>query len=181
MMRPTPSADLGVDMHLYENNSPHCPRTTETDAAPRSVGSSTHCLSLDAMSPSFLAAYGTLMRSVGGPEPLGGADQGTFVAECRFAGLLYDLGRFPGATPGDGIIHGELSRLHDPQAWTALDRYEGYDPDHEPASLFVRRRVTLEHPADQTAWVYWYNGDVSGHPRVPSGNWAVYVDTGAQE
>lgn len=133
------------------------------------------------MSPSFLAAYGTLMRSVGGPEHLGGADQRIFVAECRFAGLLYDLGRFPGATPGDGTIHGELFRLRDPRAWTTIDRYEGYDPDRENASLFVRRRVALEHPANQTAWVYWYNGDVSGHPRVPSGDWAAYADANPQE
>lgn len=133
------------------------------------------------MSPPFLVAYGTLMRSFGGPERLGVADQLSFVAEGRFAGLLYDLGRFPGAMPGDGVVHGELFRLRDPQAWTVIDRYEGYNADREKTSLFVRRRVTLEHPADQTAWVYWYNGDVSGHPRVPSGNWETYVDADSQE
>lgn len=123
----------------------------------------------------LLATYGTLMRSFGGCERLGVADRVSFVQTCRFVGVLYDLGRFPGAVPGEGTVHGELLRLHDPQVWAVLDRYEGYDPDREEDSLFVRRRVDLQEPSDQTAWVYWFNGDPTGQPRVPSGDWAAYV------
>jgi gamma-glutamylcyclotransferase (GGCT)/AIG2-like uncharacterized protein YtfP len=125
-------------------------------------------------SPLLLATYGTLMRSFGGCERLGVADQVSFVRMCRFAGVLYDLGRFPGAVPGDATVHGELLRLHDPQVWAVLDQYEGYDADHEEASLFVRRRVDLQEPSDRTAWVYWFNGDPTGRSRVPSGDWAAY-------
>jgi gamma-glutamylcyclotransferase (GGCT)/AIG2-like uncharacterized protein YtfP len=125
--------------------------------------------------PRKLATYGTLMRAAGGIEQLGVADRISFVQACRFAGVLYDFGRFPGAVPGNGTVHGELVRLHDPQVWTVLDRYEGYDPEREGDSLFVRRRVDLQEPSDQTAWVYWYNGDPTGHPRVASGNWAAHV------
>jgi gamma-glutamylcyclotransferase (GGCT)/AIG2-like uncharacterized protein YtfP len=122
-------------------------------------------------SPPLLATYGTLMQASGGFERLGVADRVSVVGACRFEGCLYDLGRFPGAVPGAGVVHGELVRLADAQLWTVLDRYEGYDPDNEAASLFVRRRVSMTEPADQTAWVYWYNGDPGEAPRVPSGDW----------
>lgn len=125
----------------------------------------------------YLATYGTLMRTVGGVEWLGVADRVSFVDTCRFEGLLYDLGRFPGAVPGDGIVQGELIRLHDPQVWTVLDRYEGWDPDDEEGSLFVRRHVSLVEPSDRTAWVYWYNGDPTGRPRISSGDWSAYVQS----
>lgn len=121
-----------------------------------------------------LITYGTLMRSFGGVDRLGIDDRLSFVETCRFAGVLYDLGRFPGAVPGGEIIHGELFRLRDPQAWAVLDRYEGYDADREDDSLFVRRQVDLISPPDRTAWVYWFNGDPTGRPRVESGDWATY-------
>lgn len=121
-----------------------------------------------------LATYGTLMRAFGGLGRLGITDRVSFVQTCQFAGVLYDLGRFPGAVPGDGEVHGELFRLHDPQAWTVLDAYEGYETGQEEDSLFVRRPVALQEPTGRTAWVYWFNDDPAGHPRVPSGDWAAY-------
>jgi gamma-glutamylcyclotransferase (GGCT)/AIG2-like uncharacterized protein YtfP len=127
-------------------------------------------------SPLLLATYGTLMRGVGGLDRLGVANRISFVDPCRFGGLLYELGCFPGAVPGAGTVHGELLRLHDPEVWTVLDQYEGYDADGEDDSLFVRRRVSLRVPADQAAWIYWFNGDPAGRPRVPSGDWTTYVE-----
>lgn len=115
------------------------------------------------------------MRSFEAHERLGVADRLSFVSPCVLSGVLYDLGQFPGAVPGEGAVHGELFRLRDPQLWAVLDRYEGYDPNREAASLFLRRLVTLQAPTDQTAWVYWYNGDPTDCPRVPSGDWAAYV------
>lgn len=128
------------------------------------------------MSPPLLATYGTLMRSFDRHEQLGLADRLVYVTRCRWSGRLYDLGSFPGAVPGAGTVHGELFRLRDPQVWRVLDHYEGYDPAREEASLFVRRQVPLDDPADETAWVYWYNGDPGDHPQVPSGDWAASVD-----
>ena len=127
-------------------------------------------------SPPLLATYGTLMRAFNASERLGIAEQISFVETCRFDGILYDLGRFPGAVPGDGIVRGELLRLHDPQVLRVLDRYEGYDADREDDSLFVRRRVEVQEPSARTAWVYWFNGDLTGRPRVESGDWATYVE-----
>lgn len=124
----------------------------------------------------LLVTYGTLMRDFGGLDRLGIADRVSFVETCRFAGLLYDLGRFPGAVPGHGTVHGELLRLRDPQVWARLDRYEGYDADREDDSLFVRRRIDLISPPDWTAWVYWFSGDPTGRPQVESGDWAAHVE-----
>jgi gamma-glutamylcyclotransferase (GGCT)/AIG2-like uncharacterized protein YtfP len=121
-----------------------------------------------------LATYGTLMRGFGMIERLGIQHQLTFVEPCRWQGLLYDLGAYPGAVPGDGLVHGEMFRLSSSAVWSVLDHYEGYDPDREAASRFVRRRVSLDHP-DRAAWVYWFNGETTGHPQVPSGDWAAYV------
>jgi gamma-glutamylcyclotransferase (GGCT)/AIG2-like uncharacterized protein YtfP len=129
----------------------------------------------------FLATYGTLMRAFDGIERLGIDDRVSVVGTCRFEGVLYDLERFPGAVPGEGTVHGELFRLHDSQVWTVLDRYEGYDADREEASLFVRRRIDLGAPAGKTAWVYWFNGDPGGRPRVASGDWAAYVEGDARQ
>jgi len=125
----------------------------------------------------YLATYGSLMCAVGGVERLGLKNRVAVVDTCRFAGRLYDLGRFPGAVPGDGIVHGELLRLRDSQVWSVLDRYEGYDPKNEGDSLFVREKVTLREPSDQMAWVYWFNGEPVGHRRVASGDWAAYIQT----
>lgn len=125
------------------------------------------------MSLSFLATYGTLMRPFGCLEELGLEAQVTFRSRCRFEGEMYDLGAFPGAVPGSDRLHGELFHLGSPRVLEVLDEYEGYFPDREEASLFVRRPVLLQRPA-QEAWVYWYNGDPVDLPRVRSGDWAAY-------
>ncbi len=127
------------------------------------------------MSSSLLATYGTLMQGFGAQERLGLQDQLTFQGPCRWAGRLYDLGSVPGAVPGEQVVHGELFRLASASVWTVLDEYEGYDPAAEADSWYVRRRVSLQKPADCTAWVYWYNGDLSGTSPVPSGDWRRYT------
>lgn len=127
------------------------------------------------MSTPFLATYGTLMRAFDAQARLGVEEQLSYAGPCEWAGVVYDLGRCPGAVPGPGRVQGELFRLASPSVWAVLDAYEGYDPDRTAASQFVRRRVELRHPADQTAWVYWFNGDVADVPRVPSGDWASHV------
>ena len=126
------------------------------------------------MSSPLLATYGTLMRSFGSQDDLGVREELEFVERCRWSGELYDLGSFPGAVPGEGTVHGELFRVDASAVWTVLDQYEGYDSDRPEASPFVRRRVSLSSPS-VTAWVYWYNGELVGQPRVPSGDWRAHL------
>ena len=123
----------------------------------------------------LLATYGTLMRGFDAQDRLGVRDRLSFVGGCRWDGDLYDLGAFPGAVRGDGCVHGELFRLSSPAVWAVLDDYEGYDPEREAASPFVRRRVRLRRPPGRTAWVYWFNGTPEEAQRIPSGDWARHV------
>jgi gamma-glutamylcyclotransferase (GGCT)/AIG2-like uncharacterized protein YtfP len=126
------------------------------------------------MSCPLLATYGTLMRDFEMHERLGVEGHLTFVERCRWRGVLYDLGRFPGAVPGTEIIRGDLFRVESSDVLRTLDEYEGYDPERASASLFLRQHVRLVSP-DRVAWVYWFNGDPGAAPRVPSGDWAAYV------
>lgn len=116
------------------------------------------------------------MRAFDYQEQLGIEDEMQFVDACQWAGQMYDLGSFPGAVPEAGTVHGELFRLASPELWTLLDSYEGYNANWEATSVYLRRQVALEVPSDCTAWVYWYNGDPSGHPLVESGDWREYVE-----
>lgn len=116
------------------------------------------------------------MQGLGAQETLGVQERLSFKGACRIEGRLYDLGTVPGAVPGEQVIHGELFRLASASVWTVLDAYEGYDPDREEASTYVRRRVSLHAPPDCTAWVYWYNGDPTRGALVPSGDWREYID-----
>jgi gamma-glutamylcyclotransferase (GGCT)/AIG2-like uncharacterized protein YtfP len=126
------------------------------------------------MSTRLLATYGTLMRAFEAQARLGVEGQLSYVGPCEWTGVVYDLGRCPGAVPGAGRVQGELFRVVSSSVWTVLDAYEGYAPGREAASPFVRRRVELSAPP-RTAWTYWYNGDVETAPRVPDGDWAAYV------
>ena len=128
------------------------------------------------MSVRLLVTYGTLLRRFERHGVLGVEEDLEFVTRTRLNGELYNLGAYPGAIPGDGIVCGELFRIHRPGAIRRIDRYEGYNSDREEASLFVRRRVSLNVPTDETAWVYWYNGDVSEYERIPSGDWTDVSD-----
>ncbi len=79
---------------------------------------------------------------------------------------LVDLGRYPGAIPGDGTIVGELVELRNEEQLAMLDQAEGCD---RTPPLYERVDVTVRGKA---AWLYVYAGDVTGMPRIPSGDWA---------
>jgi gamma-glutamylcyclotransferase (GGCT)/AIG2-like uncharacterized protein YtfP len=87
--------------------------------------------------------YGTLKRGHGNHHWLAGAP---FQGEAELPDVvLHDLGPFPMAVPGEGIVIGELYRI-DAAALVRLDRLEGYP------RLYDRRPLPL---ADgRTAWVY---------------------------
>lgn len=129
----------------------------------------------DTFRPLHIAVYGTLMRPFDAQERLGIADQLAYEGPCRFEGVLYDLGAFPGAVPGDEVVQGELFRILDPRAMPKMDRLEGYDPAHEEGSQYLRRAIDLVGPEGKRAWVYWYNGPVEEGARVPSGSWIEHL------
>lgn len=93
---------------------------------------------------------------------------------------LYDIGTYPGLVPSEraeDVVHGEVLALCDANAvWPWLDRYEGIGAapggsDDE----YARRRcpVILASGEIVEAWVYIFQGDISGARPVPDGRWRV--------
>lgn len=84
---------------------------------------------------------------------------------------MLNLGGFPGITPGDGRIRGEV---HEFTGFVELDRIEGcYKNDKN--SLYLREEVEIELPDGDTitAWTYIFNrAEELEDPRIiPNGDW----------
>ncbi|MDQ4129567.1 MAG: gamma-glutamylcyclotransferase [Actinomycetota bacterium] len=120
-----------------------------------------------------IAFYGLLLsglRAGALPDLPGGL---RFERPCRIPGVLYDLGGYPALRPGEGSVRGELYAIDDPPVLARLDAFEGFKPDDEEGSLYVRRSVALLEPPEE-AWVYVYNRDPSGRPAIASGDWRAH-------
>ena len=105
--------------------------------------------------------YGTLKRGHGNHHWLAGAP---FMGEAELPQVvLFDLGPFPMAVPGNGRVIGELYRI-DAAALARLDRLEGYP------RLYDRRPLPL---ADgRSAWVYLGRPHQVRHvPPIADGRW----------
>ena len=101
----------------------------------------------------------------------------TLVGDAKVKGYLYDMGNYPVATPtsDDAFIVGELYQLNNEEefswAMAQLDDYEGINADEGEVALYGRETATIHiHNTTVEAWIYWYTGDVSGHPIVASGD-----------
>jgi gamma-glutamylcyclotransferase (GGCT)/AIG2-like uncharacterized protein YtfP len=79
---------------------------------------------------------------------------------------LYDLGAYPAATPGDGVIQGDLL-LVDEAALPIADRIEGHP------GYYRRAQVTVQTPTGTVeAWIYWAPpGLTTGRQRITNGDW----------
>lgn len=104
-------------------------------------------------------------------------------AYAKVKGKLYDLGDYPAGTPTDdenAFIVGELYVIkNQPEfSWAIgqLDDYEGVTTEPGEVQLY-RRELTDVSVNDQTikAWIYWYNGNVSGRPLITSGDMMEYL------
>jgi gamma-glutamylcyclotransferase (GGCT)/AIG2-like uncharacterized protein YtfP len=104
------------------------------------------------------------------------------ISAAKVKGKLYDLGEYPAAVPTDEdtYIVGELYDIKDESefSWAIgqLDDYEGVNVEADEVQLY-RRELTEITTDDKkvTAWIYWYNGDVSGKPVVASGDILEYM------
>lgn len=79
---------------------------------------------------------------------------------------LYDIGAYPAATPGEGVIHGDLLRI-EAAALPIADRIEGHP-------VFYRRAtVIVQTPQGQVeAWIYWAPpGLTTGRRQIANGDW----------
>lgn len=106
----------------------------------------------------------------------------TLVSEAKVKGKLFDMGSYPAGVPSkdNAFITGELyvAKSKEEFYWaiSQLDDYEGVNV--EPDEMQLYRRELTEIYLNNTvthAWIYWYNGDVSGKPFVPSGDIIKYI------
>ena len=99
----------------------------------------------------LLFVYGTLMTrargSLGADMRARLKDTSVSLGAATMPGRLFGMGTFPvmiaAAAPSD-IVHGEVLRLHDPEAaFVWLDPYEGIEPGHRRAGEYERVRRTV--------------------------------------
>ena len=103
------------------------------------------------------------------------------IGEATVQGKVFDLGEFPGAVPAsDGsLIKGELYDIKNEREFTwaicQLDDYEGTLPEPHEKPLYRREiaEVMINDLAVQ-AWIYWFNGDVTGKTLITSGDTVDY-------
>jgi len=106
----------------------------------------------------------------------------SFVGEAKVRGKLFDMGSYPAGLPTNDnhFIVGELYKIkHENEfSWAIgqLDDYEGMSVEPDEVQLY-RREITEVNISGQVthAWIYWYNGDVSGRPVIPSGDILQYL------
>jgi len=129
-----------------------------------------------------LFVYGSLRSGFHHPAYAYISDNFTLVGPAKIKGLLYDMGEYPAAIPisDESFIVGELYELKDNLDfyWVIeqIDDYEGLNVEQDETALFKREEVEV-YLSDRTttAWVYWYNSDVSGRPFIPSGDILDYI------
>jgi gamma-glutamylcyclotransferase (GGCT)/AIG2-like uncharacterized protein YtfP len=79
---------------------------------------------------------------------------------------LYDLGAYPAATSGAGVIQGDLLWV-DAAALPIADRIEGHP------TFYRRAQVTVQTATGAVeAWIYWAPpGLAAGRPQITNGDW----------
>ena len=104
------------------------------------------------------------------------------VGEAVVKGNLYGKGEFPVARPTeeDKFISGELYAVNSPSefSWAIeqLDDYEGINVEAGETPLYKREATTAYiKGVGSTAWVYWFNGDVTDCPVIESGDLLQYL------
>lgn len=104
------------------------------------------------------------------------------LGEAVVRGKLHDAGENPVAVsdPGDHFITGELYELKDPAmfewAFEQLDDYEGINSEPGNRPLYKRETADIYREGNATrAWLYWYNGDVTGMPILEMGDVLRYL------
>ncbi|MFV0605204.1 MAG: gamma-glutamylcyclotransferase [Niabella sp.] len=105
-----------------------------------------------------------------------------FLGSATVKGTMYDLGEYPVVVHQDTgrEIKGELYQIiHDREfsyAMAQLDDYEGLYPEEGEDVNYEREAVDVTVNGEvMTAWVYWYNKDVSGFPIVEHGDMLAYA------
>ena len=77
----------------------------------------------------------------------------------RIRGQLWDLGPFPAAIEGEGVIKGMIIRANVPEGFLhVMDRYEGFYGEGNPYNYYERKRtVAISEDGEKIeCWVYFF-------------------------
>jgi gamma-glutamylcyclotransferase (GGCT)/AIG2-like uncharacterized protein YtfP len=128
------------------------------------------------MSEDLFFVYGTLKEGGKLAGPYNRYRESSVQAKLKGFDL-FNLGWFPGIKKGEGVVVGELHRYRESDAVTAMfDRVEGYDPNYEKYSLFLRRKVIVEDTDgnEYEAIAYLFNQDTpKDAKKIEDGNWPI--------
>lgn len=117
----------------------------------------------------YLFVYGSLRSAAGTDWSRRLAANAELIGAGRVQGSLFQLGQFSGlvlSRDADRWVVGEVHRLHNPETyWPVLDEYEGSE---YPRCVV---EVRLDDGRHLSAWVYYYQGDVSNCRRIESGDY----------
>ena len=109
------------------------------------------------MPADVIFVYGTLRSEFSGEYALLLRASAEFLGPATVRGSIYRVARYPGfREEPDGVVHGEIYRLFDPERTLArLDDYEGDEYE----------RVMLGD-----WWIYRYRGELPEERRIVSGD-----------
>ena len=130
----------------------------------------------------YLFVYGSLRSGFNHPAYAYISSHFTLTGSAKVKGKLYDLGAYPAALPTEEeyFISGELYRLKEDRefSWAIaqVDDYEGVNPEPGETAMYKREITTVYINGKTTsAWIYWYNNDVTGKPQIASGDVLEYL------
>lgn len=131
----------------------------------------------------YLFVYGSLRSGFQNPAYDYISRYFNFFGKARVKGKMFDLGEYPAATPtqDEAYILGELYVIKNEKefSWAIgqLDDYEGVVVEKDEQRLYRREIADIFiNDAIVPAWVYWYNGDLTGKPVVSSGDILDYLN-----
>lgn len=125
----------------------------------------------------YLFVYGTLRKGYDLKLKNKVSEDLQYVGQGKIGATMFDIGRYPGAvrsSSGDEVV-GDVFLIRDPdRVLRILDKYEGV---RETAGEFVRKRtrVRLRSGRQVTAWIYWYNFDLSKKVKIKQKSYLNYL------
>lgn len=130
----------------------------------------------------YVFVYGSLRSGFHSPAYQYISNYFNLFGEAKVKGKLFDTGEYPAAIPveEDSFIKGELYLIKNENefSWAIaqLDDYEGVVVEKDEQPLYRREMADVFiNDAIVPAWIYWYNGDLSGKPVISSGDILDYL------
>jgi gamma-glutamylcyclotransferase (GGCT)/AIG2-like uncharacterized protein YtfP len=129
-----------------------------------------------------LFVYGSLRKGFKSPMYEYISKFFSYVGEARVRGKVFDMGSYAAGIPSrdNSFIIGELYAMNREAdfSWVIgqLDDYEGVNVEPDEVQIYRRdiTEVFLNNSVTH-AWIYWFNGDVSGKPLIASGDLLQYL------